>query len=713
MKLTLNRVFALSLIGLLAGLALLFWTVFHGLESTLLKSAQLACARDSAAIGESVTEYLSHAPGAVAKFQSLLDAGLTKPNDPGSLRDGLLSLLLHNADISEATFTFAKDRGKDASGALIIDPTSVGQVSLFRAQGGIGFVHRNIWYQGGRYFSTHAHVSNNGQEVEVEPPVEVPDPAAHSTFTSAILPRLYGTRIWSDLQYFAIDQAMEERQRRVEVSVQQAIDYPAGHFAGVLRIGLFKNAIDRAIEKPPAVDTTTHTIFLCDNDGRLVALSGSTHYVDSGNDLRLSTANAPPQVLDALKLPVLKSIDNTDSTTDQAVPDQFITSGTTYLYTFKGIPDTQGWIVGMAVPRSVYLDAFWEIRSKFFWGAIALVTVITLLGGIILYTVSAAHSVILREAALMNDFHLDPSKNSCHFSDINHVLSSLERAKTAMRSMGKYVPMDLVRRLYHRGEEPHLGGETTELTVLFTDIQSFTAFAETRDADTVAIHLGAYLEVLASVIQREKGTIDKFIGDSVMAFWNAPEPVPGYSALACRAALSGREALRMLYTSPAWDGLPAFETRFGLHKCIASVGHFGSPERFNYTAIGDGVNLASRLQDLNKFYGTTIMASAALRDDAGPGFLWRHLDRVSVKGKTQGVDIYELIGESTQPIPACVAIYEQALDAYLGGDFHRALILAETQPDDPPSVALAARCQSYLAEPPPADWDGVYSFETK
>jgi adenylate cyclase len=219
--------------------------------------------------------------------------------------------------------------------------------------------------------------------------------------------------------------------------------------------------------------------------------------------------------------------------------------------------------------------------------------------------------------------------------------------------------------------------------------------------------------VLASVIQREKGTIDKFIGDSVMAFWNAPEPLQGYSALACRAALAGREALEILYRSAAWEGMPGFETRFGLHQCVASVGHFGSPERFNYTAIGDGINLASRLQSLNKHYGTTIMASAVLKEAAGPGFIWRHLDRVAVKGKTQGLDVYELIGEGTEPAPPHVAVYEEALDAYFKEDFQRAIALAESLPDDPPSIVLAARSQMYLSAPPPENWDGVYAFETK
>jgi adenylate cyclase len=705
-KLTLNRVFAISLLGLLAGLAGLFGLAFHGLQNALLQSAEQARDRDSAVVAQSVTDYLNHAPGAADKFQSLLTAGLTKASDPRSLRDGLLTLLLHNGDISEASFTFANSPGRDPAGNPLIDPATVGQVSLFRSGPG-GFVHRLIWYQAGRYLSTQSHVSLDGREDQIEGPVRCPNPALHLTFTTPILRRFYGQPIWTDLHFSAIDQAQPEARRRVEVSVQKAIDDRPGHFAGVLRIGLFKSAIDRAVTMPPGVDTSTLSIFLCDSDGRLVALSGTSHYMVSGDDVRLSPDGAPPQVRDALARPILRTVEG-----DNAVPDQFVTSGTTFLCTFRNLPEGQSWIVGMVVPREVYLEPLMKTRREVVWGSFVLAAFIALLGGIVVHAVSVAHSVILREAALMNDFILDPSKNSCRFDDINRVLSSLERAKTAMRSMGKYVPMDLVRRLYHRGEEPCLGGEATEISALFTDIQGFTEFAETADADTVANRLGDYLQVMVSVIQGEKGTIDKFIGDSVMAFWNAPELVPDNATLACRAVLACRQALARLYASPQWEGVPGFETRFGLHHCVASVGHFGSPERFNYTAIGDGINLASRLERLNKYYGTSIIASAAVRNAAAPGFQWRHLDRVAVKGKTQSLDIYELIGESAAPLPDPVPIYEQALEAWLAGHFEKALALAETQPADPPSAFLARRCRLYLATPPPL-WDGIYAFESK
>src|SRR5262249_23369413 len=149
--------------------------------------------------------------------------------------------------------------------------------------------------------------------------------------------------------------------------------------------------------------------------------------------------------------------------------------------------------------------------------------------------------------------------------------------------------------------------------------------------DRLADLLGRYLQVMAEVIQSQKGTIDKYIGDAVMAFWNAPEVIEGHEVMACRAALRCRQALETLYRSTAWSSAPKFETRFGISRCTASVGHFGSPDRMNYTAIGDGVNLASRLEGLNKYYGTQIIVSDMIYDRANDAFQFRKLDSVAVK----------------------------------------------------------------------------------
>jgi adenylate cyclase len=220
---------------------------------------------------------------------------------------------------------------------------------------------------------------------------------------------------------------------------------------------------------------------------------------------------------------------------------------------------------------------------------------------------------------------------------------------------------------------------------------------------------------MAEVIQSEKGTIDKYIGDSLMTFWNAPEAVAGHEILACRAALRCRDALQELYNLPGWGNAPRFETRFGLHRCIASVGHFGAPDRLNYTAIGDGINLASRLEGLNKYYGTHIIVSDSIHTAAKEVFEFRLLDCVAVKGKTEGIVIYELLAEriAGKARPEFVDRYEQAFVFYQHGDFATALELLKDQDEDSPSSVLTGRCREWVSHPPVGMWNGIHVFQSK
>jgi adenylate cyclase len=251
---------------------------------------------------------------------------------------------------------------------------------------------------------------------------------------------------------------------------------------------------------------------------------------------------------------------------------------------------------------------------------------------------------------------------------------------------------------------------------MFTDIKDFTTLSEHLSPNELARALGRYLELMARIIQQETGgTIDKFIGDSIMTFWNAPEPLTDHARRACLAALRCREAGRALSQSSDWHPLPAFETRFGLHQDKALVGHFGAPDRMNYTAIGDCVNLASRLEGLNKQYGTTIIASDRIFEDARAQFNFRLLDWVAVKGKTAAIKIYELLGEKNAEVASrdTVAAYESAFDAYLARDFEKAIGILEQNDSDPPSAVLLDRCRTFMKTPPPSDWQGVHVSMSK
>ncbi len=715
MRPTLQRVFAFSLFALLIGLGLIFYQVMKGWEQTLLQSSERYRDMIAREVARRVSNYLDEAPAAIDRFDQQVKYGLVDTRQIRSVEQGLLSLLLADNKLSEATLTYATPKGKDADGNFILDRASSGQVAVLRSAKDGEFVCKRTWFNGRQFVSRTAALNPIGESIStssssIDPSV---DPTEHPTFQTAAN-RFYGQTISTDLHWSQIDELLPEMQRRVELSVQKTVEDASGHFAGVLRVGLFKSEIDGAVRQnvTGVMRGDPHLIFLCDTQGRLITGWGNRDRVTtSGDDLRIAPSDVPPVVARAVEQPALKSVGEGLPN----VPTSFRFGKEEYLATFRYLPNTQDWIVGIVVPRDYYLGMLLQIRRQVLWGSFALIVVIILAGGLILRGVVRSHSLILQEMNRMKEFEFTPSRNSSFLRDVAEVLAGLERAKTAMRAMSKYVPINLVRQLYHKGEEPELGGMSAELSVMFTDIKDFTAFAETMPTDRLAELLGRYLQVMAEVIQSEKGTIDKYIGDAVMTFWNAPEKVEGHEILACRAALRCRAAIKKLFDSPEWGDAPRFETRFGLNRCTASVGHFGAPDRLNYTAIGDGVNLASRLEGLNKFYGTQIIVSESIHAAAKESFEFRQLDQVAVKGKTEGAVIYELLADQVDGTarPQWFDYYEQAFAFYQRGEFQKALELLEKQSEDAPSRVLAARCNEWIAHPPSGAWTGIQVFDAK
>jgi adenylate cyclase len=205
-----------------------------------------------------------------------------------------------------------------------------------------------------------------------------------------------------------------------------------------------------------------------------------------------------------------------------------------------------------------------------------------------------------------------------------------------------------------------------------------------------------------------------------MAFWGAPLENPAHALAGCKAALASQAALRELRKQWAAEGKPALFTRVGIHTGEVVVGNIGSPDRLNYTVMGDSVNLASRLEGLNKFYGTEILISQSTYGKAREGIVARPLDWVSVKGKTEAVLVYELLGLKGEAAPGCeelVKVHADALKCYRCRDwagaierFQQALTL---RPEDDPASILLDRCRGYQASPPGEDWDGVHHMTSK
>jgi adenylate cyclase len=215
-----------------------------------------------------------------------------------------------------------------------------------------------------------------------------------------------------------------------------------------------------------------------------------------------------------------------------------------------------------------------------------------------------------------------------------------------------YLPRDLVHQFLSAGTEPRLGGERLALSLMFTDVQGFTTIGETLDPMELTHIASAYFEAVSGELLACGATIDKYIGDSVMAFWNAPRRDPAHAAHACTAVLRTRAVTVRLAKEFVARGWPALPTRFGVHTGDAVVGNIGSIDRMTYTAMGAMVNLANRLEGLNKLYGTQILVSEATRMAAGAGFVFRPIDIVIVKGTALPVPIFELLGIADIDAPA-------------------------------------------------------------
>ena len=233
-----------------------------------------------------------------------------------------------------------------------------------------------------------------------------------------------------------------------------------------------------------------------------------------------------------------------------------------------------------------------------------------------------------------------------HIREVHELGNTVHLAQRTIWSFAHFVPKEIVRRVIDNSISTRLGGIKQEITLVFTDVQGFTTIAETADPDVLMQQTSRYFSVLTQAFLAEGGTIDKFIGDAVMVFWNAPNPQADHVARACRAALAARTAGEKLNAEFEAEGLAPFITRFGIHVGEAVVGNVGSTERMNYTALGNTVNLAARLEGLNKQVGTTVLASEDVYLRVRDQFEFSAYDAVVAKGMTKETRIYGLVGAS-------------------------------------------------------------------
>jgi len=302
----------------------------------------------------------------------------------------------------------------------------------------------------------------------------------------------------------------------------------------------------------------------------------------------------------------------------------------------------------------------------------------------------------------------------------NEMAAGLAERELIKQTLERYVSKHVAAELLRAPGQAALAGVRRELTVLFVDLGGFTQLAEELAPEAVVAHLNEYFEAVCGAVLEHDGTVKEFQGDGVVAFWGAPIAQPDHAVRACRAALDAAARLDALCVRWTERGVVAPSYRMGLHTAELVAGEIGSAERGTYGVVGDGMNLASRLEGANKVYGTRILISDATRARAGGGFVTRELDLVRVVGRRATVRIFELVGASGGVDARTLSVlehYAAALAAHRARDWDaaaRALeALGALDPDDAPARVLAARGSAFRTDPPPSDWDGVFALDAK
>src|SRR5215218_1619439 len=357
-----------------------------------------------------------------------------------------------------------------------------------------------------------------------------------------------------------------------------------------------------------------------------------------------------------------------------------------------------GWSLVTVMPESAFLGPVQMTIRNLLMGLAVLIVFAGLLSAWLAQRLIAAPLIkVVGEIRHVERFDLDRvQRHPSRLTEIENLSGAIGDMAQGLAAFRKYIPADLVRRLISDGQGARLGGAVRPMSVMFIDLAGFTGMSE-RLGDRIIPLLSRYFDSVSAQVQQHGGTIDKFIGDAVMAFWGAPAPNPDHAADCCRAALACHRAVEQ--AGLVDDNGQPVNIRIGINSGDMLVGNIGSEVRLNYTVIGDAVNIASRLESTNKVYGSTIIIGPETRRLAGKSIVVRELDRLAVYGRAGGLQIFELLAMADEAAGAAewVKSYETGLTAWRARDFAAAIASFEQakqmRNDDAASSVMIERCR--------------------
>ena len=463
-------------------------------------------------------------------------------------------------------------------------------------------------------------------------------------------------------------------------------------------------------------------VFILDQDGRLIGYPQPNKTIARKNDrLEIVFADA---VADPLVAGAVRHYAGGTSHFQAALDS----TGEQYLVSFTPVQGilADAWTVGVVADPDEFVAPLRHASLVILAAGIVFLLLACL--GVIWASrlLTRPIAALIEETLHIRRLELDaPIEVESRIAEIHSLTDALAATKAALRSFALYVPKELVREIVRKGSDSVLGGDRRPVTILFTDLANFTNATERLSPEDVLARLSRYFEVMSQPIHQYQGTIDKYIGDSIMGLWNAPIDDADHAANACLAALACRAAATRLNQDMAREELPPFHTRFGIHSGVAVVGNVGSPQRMQYTALGAMVNLASRVEGLNKRFATDILITGAVEAQVRGRFLVRPLGQVVAAGTSVPTALFELLGTAGEAsaYPASARDAARCRDwtgpysAYLNRDWERAGVgfqaFLETYGHDAASRMLLAKCDLFRDAPTLEGGDAALIFEEK
>lgn len=493
--------------------------------------------------------------------------------------------------------------------------------------------------------------------------------------------------------------------RRPGVAVAAPIYDKNNNLKGVTAIALTINHLQKFIKE---LELTKNTmIFVINNESNVIAFRDPKipenivgKKLDS--DL-LKKLNIPSKILDDhfhLKI------------------QSYVYKQQRYFFSYQPILNKLGiepWHILIITPENDVIKPLKNLSKGYVLLTILVLFIGALLVRIVSQKISNPIIQLAEESKKITMFHLKAkSPLKTMIKEISYLDKALSTLRSSLTSFQRYVPHSLVKKLVHTGKIAKVGGQNQTITILFSDIKNFTTISESTSPQKLMTYLSDYFQSMTEAVIQHEGTLDKYIGDAIMAIWNAPSKDVEHAFHACETAKSMQKRLESLNKRHKNEGFPEFNIRIGIHTGEAIVGNVGSEDRLNYTALGDTVNLASRLESISKNYNTQIIVSHATFNQVSEKFHFRFLDEVTVRGKQESIAIYELItNQDIENLEQHKQEFIKAFSLYQKGLWKKSieafLAITPAYPGDQLASIYIERCRM-LAHSSPVHWDGIWRY---